>query len=245
MDRNKRRVKLDKSVLESQQFSIYMRNDALVTGFYIFTLNYIDIKKFHAKMSVSENVLHITKAKEEERHILSMEAQRLFYNYLASAISMTHHVKKCMKSHYRNTDLYKTFEEKRKSTFDNNPLHCFVEDTRNVYVHVEVSRGLQQVSLDGKLKYEYNINLDRLKKCLRDEKAIAWLNSQDKPLSIKKIADDYYKLVRDFYVWFFEEIRKFHDDDYKNLEEQIRRSSAFAVWKDAPASQSSTGLPPL
>ena len=107
--------------------------------------------------------------------------------------------------------------------FANNPLAQFVEDLRDYCLHYElptISSVLHFSRLPPTPVFESRVELkiEELNKYSKwSHLAKEYLSSQNKPINLLDVADEYYALVKDFYNWFQLRQREIHSQEFAKV----------------------------
>lgn len=148
---------------------------------------------------------------------------RHFVNYLSSAFSLIDHSRKYI-SRYDTTSLYIKYMEKKKIHFNAN-VCVLIKDLRQYSLHYEIPIASQNLSFNNNsspLRNETILDVSDLLKSNYEWKSGSKEYFENNSLiSVHILAYEYFRLVKEFYLWFFNEIKEYHKKDFRNIDGYI------------------------
>ena len=134
---------------------------------------------------------------------------RYIFNFLASTTALIDSCRNTMKF-YKETDLYKTYEDNVKKLFAKNKETIFIKDLRNCMMHYKIISPC--LSDNNQVSFEvYQLNEFKGWTAV----GILLLQAQGKFVTIIPLIENYFKRLEPFYMEIYSKIREFHREDFK------------------------------
>lgn len=189
----------------------------------VFTDNYRELRQF--LMAVRKNpdyaFLGLDQARKQQKEEVFAETLRLIHNFLASSFSLVDHTR-CTRD--RIAPALKTlYEEESVQRFASDGVAKFWQELRNYQTHYRPV-PLTLVG-QGYLEQNPTHSLVMKRKDLLEWKgwksvARTWLRDTSDDIEILSIATDYFEKVKDFQLWFGEQMRQERRADLKAFYER-------------------------
>lgn len=145
---------------------------------------------------------------------------RYVFNFLASTTALIDSCRNTMKF-YKETDLYKTYEDNVKKLFARNKETIFIKDLRNCMMHYKII--FPCLSDNNQVSFEvYQLNEFKGWTSLSKE----FIQEQGKFVTIIPLIENYFKRLEPFYMEIYSKIREFHQEDFK---ETIKLASEIGM----------------
>ena len=145
---------------------------------------------------------------------------RYIFNFLASTTALIDSCRNTMKF-YKETDLYKTYEDDVKKLFARNKEAIFIKDLRNCMMHYKII--FPCLSDNNQVSFEvYQLNEFKGWTSLSKE----FIQEQGKFVTIIPLIENYFKRLEPFYMEIYSKIREFHREDFK---ETIKLASEIGM----------------
>ena len=202
------------------EYKLLLRIKSLEASLYVFKRNYKELKSLLIKHSdVKEAVRLRGVGKKPEMRALLYEITRLLHNFVTSVKSLIEHTRIIYREIYEREKKFPEYQAEVDSRFADNPLAQFVEDLRNYCLHYElptISSVLHFSQLPPSPIFESRVELkiEELNKYSKwSPLAKEYLSSQDNPINLLNLVDEYYALVEDFYNWIQERQKDIHAEE--------------------------------
>ena len=110
---------------------------------------------------------------------------------------------------YKETDLYKTYEDNVKKLFAKNKETIFIKDLRNCMMHYKIVSPC--LSDNNQVSFEvYQLNEFERWTSLSKE----FIQEQGEFVAIIPLIENYFKRLEPFYMEIYSKIREFHQEDF-------------------------------
>lgn len=214
---------LAREIGESQAFAIESRFGTLDTNFYVFRVNYAELKALLSTTQTAELMF-----KYEETNRILQELTRLLHNFLASARSLVDHTRAVMKEWYGGTELHYEYTQEIQKRIISKELPGFIEELRNYALHYR----LPVTTATVKVWYDPATSQQRENASLILEKPIllqwsGWtakgkrfLLNADKEIRIETLVDQYFQDIQNLHQWISASLQNEHKELLKWLEEK-------------------------
>ena len=174
----------------------------------IFLENYNQFKGLCDKLKYNESLSN------EFKKEIFMHLERYIFNYLSSASALIEHSRH-LTSFYKDTDFYTEYDKRIKNVFEKNDLALFIKKLRNYQVHV----GLPCPYIVASQKDTKSWDIVFISQELLDKKndwnleSKKFINTCGKEIILNDVFYQYTNLVNSFYLWVYEELKKYHKDE--------------------------------
>ncbi len=174
--------------------------------FAIFVENYNELMKAITEIQTSkEPVL---------AHFSQTHLSRYLFNFLASATALKGNCYVLMEN-YKNTEIWVKYKEAINKYFLNNDLVAFINDFRNYQTHYKVE--ISYISTKNKVVFATDKLLEHLKQWNGVSKK--FINNSGAEIVVQDVCEKYYKLNEEFCLWLINELKLFHINDIKRIEQ--------------------------
>ncbi len=218
---------MDNQIRSSEGYRIHVLMRALDMSLQIFRKNYCT---FLQLISMFEDpMFQFSYWADGEKAMLTrtnyqVEIYRTFTNFEASAAALIDHSRYFIKTDIKDA-IKEAYEQKKNECFVSNGLACFIKNLRNYLLH----RGYPNISITTDLQNGTSFTMDKNE--LMEWKGWSsgskqYFKKQDDAISVVSIATDYYKIVVDFYEWFFNELRAAYKTEYEEVNRLINLFNA-------------------
>jgi hypothetical protein len=206
------------------EYKLLLRIKSLDASLYVFQRNFEELKNLLLKHSnVREAIRLRGVGKKPEMRVSLYEITRLLHNFVTSAKSLIEHARVIYREIYKGGEEFPEYQKEVDKRFSNNPLAQFVEDLRDYCLHYElptISSVLHFSSLSPTPVFESRIELkiEELNKYSKwSHLAKKYLASQNKPVNLLNVTDEYYALVKDFHNWFQLRQKEIHSQEFAKV----------------------------
>jgi len=224
IDPGKRIVALLNKLNSMAEYKLFLRIKSLEASLYVFQRNFEELRNLLLKHSdVKEAIRLRGVGKKPEMRVSLYEIARLLHNFVASAKSLIEHTRVIYREIYKGGEEFPEYQKEVDRRFANNPLAQFVEDLRDYCLHYElptISSVLHFSGLSPTPLFESKIELkiEELNKYSKwSHLAKEYLSSQNKPVNLLNVTDEYYALVKDFHIWFQSRQREIHSQEFAKV----------------------------
>jgi len=213
---------LKKRIVECRGYRIAQRNRALKLTYHVFLANHRELEGLLLKLCDPNFASEIFGNENRDAATnFGIELNRLFHNYIASAISVVDHIEKPIKELYKKTAFLTEYESKKDSTFLS-PFCCFVKELRNYFLH----EGIPPTSLEAPECKEANepwTNVILDKTLLLNHKTWGpqsreFLRSAPNTIDLRMMINSYTDTVESFYIWLSQRQLEINAQPYRELE---------------------------
>ncbi len=202
------------------EYKLLLRIKSLEASLYVFQRNFEGLKSLLIKHSdVNEAIRLRAVGKKPEMRAFLYEIARLLHNFVTSVKSLVEHTRVIYREIYKRSEEFPEYQVEIDRRFANNPLAQFVEDLRNYCLHYKlptISSGLHFSRLPPTPVFESRIEL-RIEELNEYTKwsplGKEYLSSQNKPVNLLNVTDEYYTLAQDFHNWFKLRQKKIHSQE--------------------------------
>lgn len=217
--------------LESMfEYKLLLRIKSLDASLYVFQGNFEELRSLLLKHSDVREAIRLRGARKKPAMRASLyEITRLLHNFVTSAKSLIEHTRVIYREIYKGGEELPDYQKEVDRRFANNPLAQFVEDLRDYCLHYElptISSVLHFSSLPPTPVFESRIELkiEELNKYSKwSHLAKKYLTSQNKPVNLLTVTDEYYALVKDFHSWFQSRQKEIHSQEFAKVTSIYKR----------------------
>lgn len=199
-------------VFKSNGWQAVNRIGILNENYHTLILNYNELKSEIINIQKSTNpFLSLFNNKNLNRYL---------FNFLASTTALIDSCRNTMKF-YKETDLYKIYEDNVKKLFARNKEAIFIKDLRNYMMHFKII--FPCLSSNNQVSFEvYELNQYNKWTSLSKE----FIQEQEKFVTIIPLIENYFKRLEPFYMEIYSKIIEFHQEDFK---ETIKLASEIGM----------------
>lgn len=217
-------IKLMDKLDSMPEFKMLLRIKSLEASLYVFERNYKELRDLLIMHSNPREAIKLRKAgKKPEMRSFLYEIARLFHNYVTSVKSLIDHTRVIYQEIYRGTKRFPEYQAEVDRRFTNNPLAQFIEDLRNYCLHYKLptmpsvlrySKLTPTPIFESKIVFkteelnEYS-NWSSLGK--------KYLLSQNEPINLLNVIDEYYNLVEGFHNWIQSRQQEIHSEELSKV----------------------------
>lgn len=188
-------------VFKSNGWQAVNRIGILNENYHTLILNYNELKSEIINIQKSTNPFLLL--------FNNKNLNRYLFNFLASTTALIDSCRNTMKF-YKETDLYKTYEDNVKKLFAKNKEAVFIKDLRNYMMHFKII--FPCLSCNNKVSFEvYELNQYNKWTSLSKE----FIQEQGKFVTIIPLIENYFKQLEPFYMEIYSKIIEFHQEDFK------------------------------
>ena len=199
-------------VFKSNGWQAVNRIGILNENYHTLILNYNELKS---------EIINIQKSTDPFLSLFNNKnLNRYLFNFLASTTALIDSCRNTMKF-YKETDLYKTYEDDVKKLFARNKEAIFIKDLRNYMMHFKII--FPCLSSNNQVSFEvYELNQYNKWTSLSKE----FIQEQEKFVTIIPLIENYFKRLEPFYMEIYSKIIEFHQEDFK---ETIKLASEIGM----------------
>lgn len=199
-------------VFKSNGWQTVNRLGLLNENYHTLILNYNELKS---------EIINIQKSTDPFLSLFNNKnLNRYIFNFLASTTALIDSCRNTMKF-YKETDLYKTYEDDVKKLFARNKEAIFIKDLRNYMMHFKII--FPCLSDNNQVSFEvYQLNEFKGWTSLSKK----FIQEQGKFVTIIPLIENYFKRLEPFYMEIYSKIREFHQEDFK---ETIKLASEIGM----------------
>ncbi len=199
-------------VFKSNGWQAVNRIGILNENYHTLILNYNELKS---------EIINIQKSTDPFLSLFNNKnLNRYLFNFLASTTALIDSCRNTMKF-YKETDLYKIYEDNVKKLFARNKEAIFIKDLRNYMMHFKII--FPCLSSNNQVSFEvYELNQYNKWTSLSQE----FIQEQEKFVTIIPLIENYFKRLEPFYMEIYSKIREFHQEDFK---ETIKLASEIGM----------------
>ncbi|MBX3177648.1 MAG: hypothetical protein KF886_09825 [Candidatus Hydrogenedentes bacterium] len=117
----------------SRGFQIYTLKQTIQVSFSTFRVNFVELERLLQKHSRFDPRFHGV-LNRDKLQVDFIEIIRLLHNYCASVMSLVEHTRRVARE-ILPADALKTYQNEIDLRFKQSPLHCFLQDLRNYFLH--------------------------------------------------------------------------------------------------------------
>ena len=199
-------------VFKSNGWQAVNRIGILNENYHTLILNYNELKSEIINIQKSTNPFLLL--------FNNKNLNRYLFNFLASTTALIDSCRNTMKF-YKETDLYKAYEDNIKKLFARNKEAIFTKDLRNYMMHFKII--FPCLSSNNQVSFEvYELNQYKKWTSLSKE----FIQEQGKFVTIIPLIENYFKRLEPFYMEIYSKIREFHQEDFK---ETIKLASEIGM----------------
>ncbi|CDE91624.1 TPA: hypothetical protein CPT79_04160 [Candidatus Gastranaerophilales bacterium HUM_6] len=202
----------EKIVFKSNGWQTVNRLGLLNENYHTLILNYNELKS---------EIINIQKSTDPFLSLFNNKnLNRYIFNFLASTTALIDSCRNTMKF-YKETDLYKTYEDDVKKLFARNKEAIFIKYLRNYMMHFKII--FPCLSDNNQVSFEvYQLNEFKGWTSLSKK----FIQEQGKFVTIIPLIENYFKRLEPFYMEIYSKIREFHQEDFK---ETIKLASEIGM----------------
>ena len=199
-------------VFKSNGWQAVNRIGILNENYYTLIQNYDELKN---------EIINIQKSTDPFLSLFNNKnLNRYLFNFLASTTALIDSCRNTMKF-YKETDLYKIYEDNVKKLFARNKEAIFIKDLRNYMMHFKII--FPCLSSNNQVSFEvYELNQYNKWTSLSKE----FIQEQEKFVTIIPLIENYFKRLEPFYMEIYSKIIEFHQEDFK---ETIKLASEIGM----------------
>lgn len=199
-------------VFKSNGWQAVNRIGILNENYYTLIQNYDELKS---------EIINIQKSTDPFLSLFNNKnLNRYLFNFLASTTALIDSCRNTMKF-YKETDLYKIYEDNVKKLFARNKEAIFIKDLRNYMMHFKII--FPCLSSNNQVSFEvYELNQYNKWTSLSKE----FIQEQEKFVTILPLIENYFKRLEPFYMEIYSKIIEFHQEDFK---ETIKLASEIGM----------------
>lgn len=199
-------------VFKSNGWQAVNRIGILNENYHTLILNYNELKS---------EIINIQKSTDPFLSLFNNKnLNRYLFNFLASTTALIDSCRNTMKF-YKETDLYKIYEDNVKKLFARNKEAIFIKDLRNCMMHYKII--FPCLSDNNQVSFEvYQLNEFKGWTSLSKK----FIQEQGKFVTIIPLIENYFKRLEPFYMEIYSKIREFHQEDFK---ETIKLASEIGM----------------
>lgn len=199
-------------VFKSNGWQTVNRLGILNENYHTLILNYNELKS---------EIINIQKSTDPFLSLFNNKnLNRYLFNFLASTTALIDSCRNTMKF-YKETDLYKIYEDNVKKLFARNKEAIFIKDLRNYMMHFKII--FPCLSSNNQVSFEvYELNQYKKWTSLSKE----FIQEQGKFVTIIPLIENYFKQLEPFYMEIYSKIIEFHQEDFK---ETIKLASEIGM----------------
>lgn len=200
----------------------------------LFSANASELSRMLALHAEPRNAKVLWALKNRERfRDLQREVMRLLHNFVASAFTLVDHTRRIYRKHYEPHDLIPQYSDKKDHAFKLNPLHNFMKDLRQFFLHMEmpiVTAVLEMQSGATHLQLKRHV-LERFENW--SSATVVFLDENAWTVDLARACDSYVANVVAFHDWFRRELEILHARELAVLNakceelEQVMRDAGF------------------
>lgn len=190
------------------EFKMLLKLKSLESSLYVFRKNYKELRDLLIKHSDTREAIRLRQAgKKPEMRLFLYEIARLLHNYVTSVKSLVAHTRIIYREIYKEPEKFPEYQAEVDRRFANNPLAQFIEDLRDYCLHYKLPTTpsvLRFSNLSPTPVFESKIILkteDLNKYSNWSSLGKKYLRSQNEPINLLNVIDEYYNLVEDFHNW--------------------------------------------
>ena len=188
-------------VFKSNGWQAVNRIGILNENYHTLILNYSELKSEIINIQKSTNPFLLL--------FNNKNLNRYLFNFLASTTALIDSCRNTMKF-YKETDLYKAYEDNIKKLFARNKEAIFTKDLRNYMMHFKII--FPCLSSNNQVSFEvYELNQYKKWTSLSKE----FIQEQGKFVTIIPLIENYFKQLELFYMEIYSKIIEFHQEDFK------------------------------
>lgn len=174
--------------------------------FAIFVENYKELIKAITEIQTSKEPIMA--------HLAQTHLSRYIFNFLASATALKENCYALM-GNYKNTKIWEKYKEATNKCFLNNDLVAFINNFRNYQTHYKVE--ISYISDKNQVIFFPDELLKNSKQW--NTAAKRFMNNVGSEIVVQGICEKYYKLNEEFCLWLINELKSFHIEDIKKIEQ--------------------------
>ncbi|BAZ85472.1 hypothetical protein [Dolichospermum compactum] len=203
----------------SPEMEIYKNLLALKASFRVFNGNFNELQEYleHLK-TPNEALVKYSYNKRENIEALIDESSRLFHNFLSSAKSLVDHTRVIVNRLYpADHEFNQEYQNKLQADLANHPIQKFIQNLRNYTQHYTLPIPDLQIAFGEDMKFTMQIDTKELLKWKKWGDSKPYLENLGDSFSLVDLANEYYQIIQDFYVWLTERQHNIHQQDLENL----------------------------
>ncbi len=176
---------------------------------HIFSQNYSDLNNLLLK------IYYTVEPTEEIYQEIHQRLEQYIFNFLAASFALTDNCRKVM-AFYKETDLYKKYQQKVDNEFAKDTLANFIRQLRNYQTHYKLEFPTPVRSLDDNTHWDVVFISDELLKHPNEWNSLSkqYITQCGKEINIGKMSADYNHKIDMFYHWLYGELKAYHKEDF-------------------------------
>jgi len=208
---------------QSEEMEIYRNIQALQASFRVFSGNFDELVRGleHLKDSRSSLAMYNDDHRDNIESLLD-QSSRFFHNFLASAFSLIEHTRKIVNRLYAEEAFKDEYQKKLEQDVISQPIHSFVKELRNYTQHYTLPiLALQITFLEGYEDLDFSVQMDveALKQWDNWKGSKSYLDTLGDSFCIQTVANEYFVLIQNFYVWLTQRQLSVHQADFERLQQ--------------------------
>jgi hypothetical protein len=205
---------------QSKEMEIYRNFQALQASFRVFSGNFHELVRGleHLKDSRSSLAMYNDDHRENVHNLLD-QTSRLFHNFLASAFSLIEHTRKIVNRLYSGQAFKDEYQKKLEQDVISQPVHGFVKELRNYTQHYTLPILALQITFLENLDFRVKMDVEILKQWDNWKSSKSYLDTLGESFCIETVANEYFVLIQNFYVWLTQRQLSVHQADFAKLQQ--------------------------
>jgi hypothetical protein len=205
---------------QSKEMEIYRNFQALQASFRVFSGNFNELVRGleHLKDSRSSLAMYNDDHRENVDNLLD-KTSRLFHNFLASAFSLIEHTRKIVNRLYSGQAFKDEYQKKLEQDVSSQPVHGFVKELRNYTQHYTLPILALKITLLEDLDFRVRMDVEILKQWDNWKSSKSYLDTLGDSFCIETVANEYFVVIHNFYVWLTQRQLSVHQADFAKLKQ--------------------------
>lgn len=179
--------------------------------------NYVELKNMMEKYEQDIEIQFLKN--RPQLYFFLLEFTRLLHNYSASVKTLVDHTRN-FKNKIEDNNFQNTYEEKL-TKLNNNDVVGFMQKLRNYVQHYKLPIIKTNLSINGNI-FEAKIILDKnelLKWKKWGSNSKKYIGEFDEGIEIIPLCEEYYNLIHEFYIFFYNEVLKAYNTEIIDFQE--------------------------
>lgn len=219
-----KRSKLREDIKNYPGWQIHWTCSRLLKSFYIFDINYSELKKFLENPPIINFVFLPDEKARNDKIRSDSEAARLIHNFVASANTIVEHYRRAKRKYLANNEKVE-FDTLIENNFLNNPRMRLLKDLRNFILHYDLPEISNRIrSEDGTSKLELiPEKMLKWKKWNNDVKNyLKELSGESENINILEVVVDYTGKTKNITEFLIQKIAICNSQDLKDLYSSVK-----------------------
>ncbi len=233
MNRGQRILQLQEELENSPEARVIRDLNRHDISVYIFNRNYQDLVHLRTVLSTNPDV-QLLQNSDLIMQVMH-EFIRAFHNFMASVMSLVDHTRRIYTHHYESAGTFTDYPGKKDEYFVNYPLHKFLKDFRNYWLHFQTPNlELEFAPNQDNEKPRYRFLLKKAELLLYNKwtsESRYFLSQQAQTIDILQLAEKYREKVLEFHEWFQNRRTQIHADEIDRFK-RMEREYFFFVLED-------------